>query len=172
MKKISLLIVLVVVLFLPITFLFHAPANHSPISITIASAQNEDLGSPMSPDNGDTGTGNTGTARPKTLGNTGGLVPCNGPDCTICSFFQLLTNIYVFIVWDIATPLAVVALVIGGIFILLSAGNPQGLGTGKKIIYSAIIGLVLVFCSYIIIDTVLHIIGYSGSWANLQISCT
>jgi hypothetical protein len=100
------------------------------------------------------------------------LVPCNGSDCTICSFFQMLTTIYNFIVWDLATPLAVIALIVGGIFILISAGNPNLMGTGKTILYAAIIGLALVFGSYLIIDFILHAIGYTQSWSSLNISCS
>jgi hypothetical protein len=87
-----------------------------------------------------------------------GLVTCNptcdttngtcSNMCTICNFFQMLAKIYDFIVKDIAVPLAIVAIIIGGIFILISAGNPNLAGTGKKILYAAFIGLALVFCSY------------------------
>jgi len=94
-----------------------------------------------------------------------GLVPCNGPDCTINSFFTLLGNIYHFIVIQIATPLAIIALIVGGIMLMLSAGNPNLAGLGKKILYSAIIGLALVFCSWLIIDFILKAIGYTGNWS-------
>lgn len=120
-----------------------------------------------------------------------GLVPCgngspfildsNGfptsqpnPDfkaCTICDFFKLLANIYDFIVKMIATPLAVLAFIIGALLMLVSAGNPNTFGLGKKIIYAAIIGLVLVFCSWLIIDFILHAVGYSQNWSSLDINC-
>jgi len=100
-----------------------------------------------------------------------GLVPCDGPNCTICSFFQLLANIYDFIVKMIATPLAVIALIVGGIFIMISAGNPNLLGNGKKILYAAIIGLALVWGSWLIIDFILHTIGYDQSWSSIQLYC-
>jgi type IV secretory pathway VirB2 component (pilin) len=101
------------------------------------------------------------------LAKADGLVPCSGLDCTISSFFQLLLNIYNFIVWDIATPLAVIALTIGGIFMMISAGNPELMGKGKKTLYAAIIGLVLVFGSWLIINTILNILGYQGAWSTL-----
>ena len=105
--------------------------------------------------------------------DTGGIVPCSGSDCTICSFFQMLSRIYTFIVFQIATPLAIIALIVGGIFIMLAGGNPNLLGTGKKIVYSALIGLALVFGSYVIIGFILYIIGYVNiaNWATLSISC-
>lgn len=105
---------------------------------------------------------------------TGGIVTCSGTTdcpCTICSFFQMLANIYDFIVKMIATPLAVLAFIIGGLLMLVSAGNPNTFGLGKKIIYAAIIGLVLVFCSWLIIDFILHAVGYSQNWSSLDINC-
>ena len=95
------------------------------------------------------------------------LVPCNGPNCTISSFFIMLDRIYTFIVWDIAGPLAIIALTIGGIMMMISAGNPGLMGTGKNIFWTAVIGLVLVFCSWLIIDFVLKAIGFTGNWSNI-----
>jgi len=80
--------------------------------------------------------------------------------CGIGDFFGMLGRIYDFVVKSIAAPLAIIALVIGGIMILISGGNP-GLATkGKQAIMFAIIGLVLAFGSYIIIKTLLSALGY------------
>ena len=100
---------------------------------------------------------------PQTCGNAG------QDPCGITDFFTMLVNIYTFIVKWIATPLATIALIIGGILMMISAGNPNLMGTGKKIFWSAIIGLVLVFCSWLIIDFILGAIGYNPSkpWNQL-----
>jgi len=46
------------------------------------------------------------------------------------------------------------------------------MGLGKKILFTAIIGLVLVWCSWLIIDFILTTLGMSsGSWANLNLNC-
>lgn len=105
-----------------------------------------------------------------------GLVPCGGgagePACTIGCFFAMLANIYNFLVKMIATPLAILALTIGGVILLMSAGNPSAVGLGKKIIYSAIIGLVLVYCSWLIINVILTAIGFNlGSWFAPDMTC-
>ena len=103
------------------------------------------------------------------------LVPA--PGCpngiyTICDFFQMLVNVYTFIVLQIATPAAFIALVVGAIFMMVSAGNPTTFGKGREIIKWAIIGLVLAFCSYLIIDFFLHMVGFTGNWINpLQGRC-
>jgi len=87
--------------------------------------------------------------------------------CDINDFFAMLVNIYDFIVKMIATPLAIIALIVGGIFMMISAGNPALFGKGSEIIKWAIIGLVLVWGSYLIIDFILKTIGYYGNWSVL-----
>jgi hypothetical protein len=90
------------------------------------------------------------------------LVPCNGADCTIEKLFEMIGRVYNFIVWNIATPLATLALLVGGIMILVSAGNP-GLATkGRQILLVTVIGLVLVFCAWLIINFILTAIGAPG----------
>lgn len=113
--------------------------------------------------------------------NNGGLVPCgnnvtfgangciiSGCPCQIGHFFVMATIIYSFVVKYVVTSLAVIMIIVGAIFILTSAGDPGRAGTGRKMIYSAIIGLVLVFGSWLIIDVLLKTIGYSGNWASFQ----
>ena len=89
-----------------------------------------------------------------------------GCPCGIAEFFTMLSNIYSFIVLEIASPLAVIAIAIGGILMLISAGNPGMFSLGKNILYAAIIGLVLAFGSYLIIDSIVTILGYTGTWSS------
>jgi len=96
-----------------------------------------------------------------------GIVPCNGQDCTLDKLFVMFGNIYRFIVMMIATPLAIIGLTVGGILLLISAGNPNLSGLGKKTIWASIIGLVLVFGSYLIIDFILTALGYKGNWSSI-----
>ena len=86
--------------------------------------------------------------------------------CGIKDFFQMLVNLYSFIVIALATPLAVIAITVGGIFMMVSAGNPNLAGTGRKIIYTSIIGLILVFAAYLIIDFILCTTLGFCAWSN------
>ena len=98
-----------------------------------------------------------------------GIVPCGNPGekaCTITDFFTLLTNIYSFIIWSIATPLAIIAIIVGAIFMMISGGNPNLMSRGKEILKLAIIGLVLVFGSYLIIDFILKTLGFTQNWQS------
>ncbi|MDO8486179.1 MAG: hypothetical protein Q7S77_00570, partial [Candidatus Staskawiczbacteria bacterium] len=97
------------------------------------------------------------------LGSAQGLVPCGNPGqpaCTIELFFEMLNRVFNFIVYFIATPLAILMLSIGGIMILISAGNPNLASKGKNILYIATIGLVLVFGAWLIINFILTTLGY------------
>lgn len=88
----------------------------------------------------------------------GGWVQCD-TNCTLGQLGDTLTRIYVFLVNDIATPLGTLMVIIGGAIMLTSAGDPGRMGLGKKILWAAIIGLVLVFCSKMIIKTILQAVG-------------
>ena len=84
----------------------------------------------------------------KKIGNHDGIIASRYLKGSIVKpkqpFMRLLASrIFNFIVWYIATPLAILSLTIGGVMILISAGNPQWLQTGKETIKWAIVGLVL-----------------------------
>ena len=99
--------------------------------------------------------------------NASGFVPC-GQDascpCEIIDLFAMVFRVFDFFIKWIVGPLATLMLIIGGIMILISAGNPNLAGLGKKTLYAAIIGLALVFCSWIIINFILTTIGYRADW--------
>jgi hypothetical protein len=98
-----------------------------------------------------------------------GIVPCGvSCSCTISNVFTMLGRIYDFLVKMIAIPLAVLGILIGGIMILISGGNPNLAGNGKKVLYSSVIGLFLVFSSWLIIDFIMKAVGWShGNWWEL-----
>ena len=109
-------------------------------------------------------------AQASQCGGATGLVPCGinaTCPCEIQDFFVMLNRIFIFAIKWIVTPLAVLMLTIGGLLILISAGNPNLAGLGKKTLYAAIIGLVLAFGSWLIISFILNAIGYTGNWSQL-----
>lgn len=87
--------------------------------------------------------------------------------CGLSHVFVLIFNIYKFIVLYIATPLAGLLIVLGGVIWVVSAGNPGLLDMGKRMFKGAIWGLVLIFGSWIIVNVVLMAIGYTGGWSGI-----
>lgn len=95
----------------------------------------------------------------------GGIVPCGYgalPSCNLCHLYTGVKNIIDFMLFDLILPLATIALLIGGIFMLASMGNPQMLQTGKTAITNTIIGIMIAFGSWLIIATIVNTLGYEG----------
>ena len=68
----------------------------------------------------------------------------------MCGNFQDFLNIVVTWGMLIATALALIRLVAGGIQFIYASGEPKSLEEARATITSAILGLVLVVCSFLI----------------------
>ena len=105
----------------------------------------------------------------------GGLVPCGRmcddpctaececAPCTLCHLFVLFKRIIDFLAKDVLFPLAVLMIVVGGVMFLTAAGDPGRMGTAKKILTSVLIGLIIIFLAWLIVDTIIMFITKSGS---------
>lgn len=84
-----------------------------------------------------------------------------GTICTFCDFLQLIQNLLNYIWWLITPIVIVIALIWGGALMFISStqGNVTQAQRGKKIIFNTLIGFVLVFGAWLIIDTVIKILG-------------
>jgi hypothetical protein len=96
---------------------------------------------------------NTGTTQGNNqLTVNGGQPPACSNLCDLVGTFinaiYLLRSIAIFI----AAPITVL---VGGIMIMFAGANPGMLENGKKILTGAAIGLTIVLCSYLIVNTVL-----------------
>ncbi|OGZ37641.1 MAG: hypothetical protein A3J64_00065 [Candidatus Portnoybacteria bacterium RIFCSPHIGHO2_12_FULL_38_9] len=84
------------------------------------------------------------------------LVPCGregAPDCNLCHFWQLGSNIINFITLELAVPAAILLFIWAGIMFLFSAGSEERIKTARNIFTNTIIGVVIVFVSWLAIDT-------------------
>jgi len=88
---------------------------------------------------------------------TEGLVPCGTPGCPcqFCHIFVLLNNIIKFVMFKLVLVVAALMLIVGGIMYFFAGASPQALSQAKSIITSVAIGLAIIFCAWIIINTVL-----------------
>ena len=106
----------------------------------------------------------THAAEPKGL-VTCGLEAFGGKEstfCTICDLFELFQRIINQIITFFAAPIAALMLAYGGFLMVIAGvrgGNPQSYSAGKKVITNAIIGIVIIFCSWLLIDTILKGLG-------------
>ena len=93
-----------------------------------------------------------------------GLVTCGTKDkpCTLDDLIGtsgIIQKIVDLILKQIVPALATVLLIIGGLILLTSAGSPERVSLGKRILFSAIIGLVLSLGAWAIIKFILQAIG-------------
>lgn len=75
--------------------------------------------------------------------------------CTLCHFFVMAKRIIEFIL-ALIIFLAPAFIAAGGIIILSSAGKPDQVSWGKRMITYSIIGLFIAFGAYLIVGTVLN----------------
>ena len=113
-----------------------------------------------------------GTAFPAAASHTpdSGLVPCgtskHPEPCTICHIAVLVVNLTTFLMKNIAFPAAVLLITIGGLT-LLTAGPSEGRRTtGKQIITTTIVGLIIVLVAWIAVDTAIKVLTGNFNFAG------
>jgi hypothetical protein len=113
----------------------------------------------------------------------GGLVPCGrladdpktpGVDesksCGVCSLVVLLSNIINFLM-EIVALVTLLALIVGGIIYVTTAGNVSLIAEAKQRFGRIIQGFIIIFISWVIINLIMVLFGFntfmgSGSWAK------
>lgn len=114
----------------------------------------------------------------------GGLVPCglseDDPgqpgdqtvDCQLCHFFVLFDNIIDFLLFKIVPPLAALLIAIGGFMYIFAyvggaGGGPKMISQAKGLFTTIVIGLLIIYGAWLIVNTFFMIIGVSD-WTGLK----
>ena len=90
------------------------------------------------------------------------IVPCTD-DCTLCHLWHLASNIINFLSFNLAIPLSILLFVAAGVMFLISGGNQEKVALARSIFTNTVIGLVIIFCSWMLIDTLIKSIATSGT---------
>ncbi len=115
-----------------------------------------------------------------------GLVPCgvesypdnttvNGVDvsgkivepCGFNELFDLINGVINFLIFVIALPIAAIMFAYAGFLLAFSGIQPEARSKAKKIFGQVVFGFVLAVAAWLIIHTILSILGYNGSWIGL-----
>jgi hypothetical protein len=107
----------------------------------------------------------------KNTGSGGATCNIKGP-CTLCDAVVVTSNIITYLV-EIAIPLAVIMIVYGGLRMALAGGNENTFKESRGILTSAVVGLMIAIASWLLVDTLLHVLAGSNSllpWD--QINCS
>ena len=87
--------------------------------------------------------------------------------CKLCHLYQLASNIINFMLYDIAIPGAILLFVVAGYLYMSSRGSQDQVEKAKKTFWNTIIGIFIVFLSWLIIDSILKTIAaeeFQGAW--------
>lgn len=99
----------------------------------------------------------------------GGVVSCSGADCELNDFTITAVKIARWIL-GVVGGLALLMFIYGGVMLLISGGNQQRVEQGRQILTNAVIGLVVVFLTYMIISLVLSALGVEAEgWAEIGV---
>lgn len=94
------------------------------------------------------------------------LVTCtDGKSCGFNELMALVNRVIQFILFDMALPIASIMFVYAGFLMITAGGEAAGARTKAKSIFTnAVLGLVFAAAAWIIIRTILSILGYDGTW--------
>ncbi|MFA5841074.1 MAG: hypothetical protein WC847_02280 [Candidatus Paceibacterota bacterium] len=108
----------------------------------------------------------------------GGLVPCNNtPDssgkiaqpCDFNALMALVNKVIKFILFDMVIPIAAIMFAYAGFLMVSAGGEVAHARTKAKAIFSdVVIGLIIAIAAFLIVRTVLSILGYQGSWIGFN----
>ncbi|MDO8558936.1 MAG: hypothetical protein Q7R84_01255 [bacterium] len=107
-----------------------------------------------------------------------GLVPC-GPgtakaDCEFCDIFVMSSGILGWIFKFIVPTVATLMFIIGGVLFIFAGAKAEMFNKAKSIITAAVIGLLIIFGAWIIVNTVFDKIGVvelGSGWKWYDIQC-
>lgn len=87
-----------------------------------------------------------------------GLVPCGNEGEPMCTFGDLLTlvnNVIQFALFNVAVPIGVIWIIVGGFLMMTAGGNKGRFEQGKSYIKGVVIALLISFSAWLIVDTVI-----------------
>lgn len=88
-----------------------------------------------------------------------GLIPCT-EGCGFREFMVLVDNVIDFILWSLAMPLAAIMFAYAGFKLVTSGGSEEARGVAKRVFTNTAVGLLLAAGSWVIVKTLLSIMGY------------
>ena len=101
------------------------------------------------------------------------IIPCGKTGqspCDFNGFLGLVNNVIGFILQGLVIPIAAIMFFYAGFELVTSGGSTEKRGVAKKVFTNAVIGLVIAAGAWLIISTILHILGYDGSWIGLKVT--
>jgi hypothetical protein len=99
-----------------------------------------------------------------------GLVPDCSPNCQWNDLLEMVNRVINFFLFSMVVPIAAIMFFYAGLLLVTSGGESSEAKTkAKSIFLNTVIGLVIAIAAWLIITTLLSILGYDGTWIGLKI---
>jgi hypothetical protein len=90
--------------------------------------------------------------------------------CDFNSLMDLVNTVINFILFKMVVPIAAIMFAYAGYLLVTAGGETAGARTKAKSIFTnAIVGLIIAVAAWLIVSTILAILGYNGTWIGLKI---
>lgn len=101
---------------------------------------------------------------------TAGVTPC----ASLCDVINTFINIVYFVISIALFIITPIAFLVGAVMIMVAGANPEMLGSGKKVLTGTVIGLIIILCSYLIVNTVLLALNVTavGGFNGNSVTCS
>lgn len=87
--------------------------------------------------------------------------------CDFNGIMNLANTLIQFALFDLALPIVAIMFVFAGFELVTSGGSTEKRGIAKKVFTSAVIGFIIAMAGWLIVKTILTIMGYSAPWIGL-----
>ncbi len=90
----------------------------------------------------------------------GSLIPCTNK-CTLSDVFKLINGLLSFFIKALLIPIFIILLMYAGFKYITAEGNPAKKADLQKMFGNMVKGLILVLCAWLIVRTILSLLGYT-----------
>lgn len=100
-----------------------------------------------------------------------GLVHCGNPGeqpCDFNAFMALINTVIKFILFGMVIPIAAIMFAYAGFQMITAGGSPGAVTKAKNIFFNVVLGLIIAVAAFLVIRTILSILGYEGSWIGFD----
>ncbi|HNW71788.1 MAG TPA: pilin [Candidatus Paceibacterota bacterium] len=99
----------------------------------------------------------------------GGLTAaCPEGGCGFKELVDVVNKVINYVLFVLAIPIAAIMFAYAGILLITSGGEPSKRTKAKSIFVNVGIGLVVAAAAWLIINTILSIVGFDGSWIGFK----
>ena len=103
--------------------------------------------------------------------NNSQIITCSGLDCSVCSLLEIFQNMFNWLL-SVSAVVAVLSVTLAGLLYIFSIGEKELLLKAKKFSTFAITGLVFVLTSFLLINAIFFIFGFTNAGNWFQFDCS